>query len=117
MKYPIYEFFFFIFFWLHYFPQMSTSELLYDDKRLSNISENSEDSCQSHGSERLTYSQTAPSHATRYPHYTANTLPKVRPQFTASFYFLPHFIFIASFYLFILFLFYFASFSFILEIF
>ncbi|KAF2366769.1 Sec7 domain [Trinorchestia longiramus] len=57
--------------------QMSTSELIYEDKRLSNISENSEDSCQSHSSDRLTYSQTAPSHNTRYPSYHAAQLPKV----------------------------------------
>ncbi|XP_018009667.1 IQ motif and SEC7 domain-containing protein 1 isoform X2 [Hyalella azteca] len=56
---------------------MSTSELILDDKRLSNISENSEDSCQSHSSDRLTYSQTAPSHNARYaPHHPAQ-LPKM----------------------------------------
>ncbi|MCL4122177.1 UNVERIFIED_CONTAM: hypothetical protein GTU68_063758 [Idotea baltica] len=37
--------------------QMSHTELPYDDKRLSNISENSEDSCQSISSDGLSYSQ------------------------------------------------------------
>ncbi|XP_069989097.1 IQ motif and SEC7 domain-containing protein 1 isoform X6 [Penaeus vannamei] len=63
--------------------QMSTSEVIYDDKRLSNISENSEDSLQSHSSEGMTYSQTIPSqipHSARYAHahYTHTPhMPKV----------------------------------------
>ena len=68
------------------FPQMSTSEVivptLADDKRLSNISENSEDSCHSHSSEGLTYSQTVPSqapHTARYAHthLSHSQMPKV----------------------------------------
>ncbi|XP_042221366.1 IQ motif and SEC7 domain-containing protein 1-like isoform X2 [Homarus americanus] len=63
--------------------QMSTSDVICDDKRLSQISENSEDSLQSHSSEGMTYSQTIPSqipHSARYAHahYTHTShLPKV----------------------------------------
>ncbi|XP_066948738.1 IQ motif and SEC7 domain-containing protein 1-like isoform X3 [Macrobrachium rosenbergii] len=58
--------------------QMSTSEVIYDDKRLSNISENSEDSLQSHSSEGMTYSQTIPSqipHSARYANAHFNHTP------------------------------------------
>ncbi|XP_069171056.1 IQ motif and SEC7 domain-containing protein 1 isoform X13 [Procambarus clarkii] len=63
--------------------QMSTSDVICDDKRLSQISENSEDSLQSHSSEGMTYSQTMPSqtpHSARYAHaqYTHTPhMPKV----------------------------------------
>ncbi|KAK8726405.1 hypothetical protein OTU49_010252 [Cherax quadricarinatus] len=63
--------------------QMSTSDVICDDKRLSQISENSEDSLQSHSSEGMTYSQTIPSqtpHSARYAHahYTHTPhMPKV----------------------------------------
>ncbi|XP_047475192.1 IQ motif and SEC7 domain-containing protein 1-like isoform X4 [Penaeus chinensis] len=69
--------------WKRKNQQMSTSEVIYDDKRLSNISENSEDSLQSHSSEGMTYSQTIPSqipHSARYAHahYTHTPhMPKV----------------------------------------
>lgn len=63
---------------------MSTSEVPCEDKRLSQISENSEDSLQSHSSEGMTYSQTLPSqtpHSARYAHHAHYThtahMPKV----------------------------------------
>ncbi|XP_071549486.1 uncharacterized protein siz isoform X7 [Panulirus ornatus] len=69
--------------WKRKNQQMSTSEVICDDKRLSQISENSEDSLQSHSSEGMTYSQTIPSqipHSARYAHahYTHTPhMPKV----------------------------------------
>ncbi|XP_064114341.1 IQ motif and SEC7 domain-containing protein 1-like isoform X3 [Macrobrachium nipponense] len=64
--------------WKRKNQQMSTSEVIYDDKRLSNISENSEDSLQSHSSEGMTYSQTIPSqipHSARYANAHFNHTP------------------------------------------
>ncbi|XP_069171053.1 IQ motif and SEC7 domain-containing protein 1 isoform X10 [Procambarus clarkii] len=69
--------------WKRKNQQMSTSDVICDDKRLSQISENSEDSLQSHSSEGMTYSQTMPSqtpHSARYAHaqYTHTPhMPKV----------------------------------------
>ncbi|KAK4309945.1 hypothetical protein Pmani_018455, partial [Petrolisthes manimaculis] len=71
--------------WKRKNQQLSTGGELVpcDDKRLSQISENSEDSLQSHSSEGVTYSQTMPSqtpHSARYAHahYTHTPhLPKV----------------------------------------
>ncbi|XP_050712027.1 IQ motif and SEC7 domain-containing protein 1-like isoform X3 [Eriocheir sinensis] len=70
--------------WKRKNQQMSTSEAPCEDKRLSQISENSEDSLQSHSSEGMTYSQTLPSqtpHSARYAHHAHYThtahMPKV----------------------------------------
>ncbi|XP_045120579.1 IQ motif and SEC7 domain-containing protein 1-like isoform X11 [Portunus trituberculatus] len=62
--------------WKRKTAQMSTSEVPCEDKRLSQISENSEDSLQSHSSEGMTYSQTLPSqtpHSAHYAHHAHYT--------------------------------------------